>query len=100
MGSSVDVLRDVLIHIFADIVKKAGMPVIKSPHDVRRTVCTNLYLNGMPPKRIQKVMGHETLEQTLEYIRSTNDDLEDSQFFNLLNQAAPDNVIPMKTKVG
>jgi len=54
----------------------------------------------MPPKRIQKVMGHETLEQTLEYIRSTNDDLEDSQFFNLLNQAAPDNVIPMKTKVG
>lgn len=45
-------------------------------------------------------MGHETLEQTLEYIRSTNDDLEDSQFFNLLNQAAPDNVIPMKTKVG
>lgn len=80
--------------------KKAGMPVIKSPHDVRRTVCTNLYLNGMPPKRIQTVMGHETLEQTLEYIRSTNDDLEDSQFFNLLNQAAPDNVIPMKTKVG
>ena len=80
--------------------KEAGMLVIKSPHDVRRTVCTNLYLNGMPPKRIQKVMGHETLEQTLEYIRSTNDDLEDSQFFNLLNQAAPDNVIPMKTKVG
>ena len=40
------------------------------------------------------------LEQTLEYIRSTNDDLEDSQFFNLLNQATPDNVIPMKTKVG
>ncbi len=25
---------------------------------------------------------------------------EDSQFFNLLNQATPDNVIPMKTKVG
>ena len=40
------------------------------------------------------------LEQTLEYIRSTNDDLEDSQFSNLLNQASPDNVIPMKTKVG
>lgn len=62
--------------------------------------CSRINLNGMPPKRIQKVMGHETLEQTLEYIRSTNDDLEDSQFFNLLNQAAPDNVIPMKTKVG
>lgn len=80
--------------------KKAGMLVIKSPHDVRRTVCTNLYLNGMPPKRIQKVMGHETLEQTLEYIRSTNDDLEDILFFNKLNQSTPENVIPTRAKIG
>lgn len=82
--------------------KKAEMLVIKSPHDVRRTVCTNLYLNGMPLKRIQTVMGHETLEQTLEYIRLTNDDLEDLQFFNMLNQnqATTDNVIPLKTKIG
>ncbi len=32
--------------------RKAGMTVIKSPHDIRRTVLTNLYMAGMPLKKI------------------------------------------------
>lgn len=54
--------------------KKAGMSVIKSPHDVRRTVLTNLYLAGMPLKQVQKYAGHASLQQTMDYLRIADDD--------------------------
>lgn len=49
--------------------KQAGMDVLKSPHDVRRTAFTNLYLAGVDIKIIQKIAGHETVKQTEEYLQ-------------------------------
>lgn len=49
--------------------KQAGMSVSKSPHDVRRTAFTNLYLAGVDIKIIQKIAGHETVKQTEEYLQ-------------------------------
>lgn len=55
--------------------KQAGMSVIKSQHDIRRTVLTNLHTKiGMPLRLIQHFAGHSSLKQTLEYIRISEDD--------------------------
>ena len=52
----------------------ANMDVLKSQHDIRRTFCTNLYYTGMPLKNIQKLMGHSSLKQTMDYIKFKEDD--------------------------
>lgn len=49
--------------------KQAKMEVLKSQHDIRRTFATNLYYTGFPIKNISLSMGHETIEQTEEYIK-------------------------------
>lgn len=68
--------------------KHAGMDVIKSPHDVRRTVLTNLYYAGMPLKKIQEYAGHSSLKQTMDYIRISDDDLDMSQYLNTLSASS------------
>ncbi len=54
--------------------RKAKMNVLKSQHDIRRTFCTNLFYAGMNPKDIQSLMGHESLEQTMDYIKKKASD--------------------------
>lgn len=49
--------------------KKAEMNQIKSSHDIRRTVFTDLFYAGMPLKNIQKFAGHATMAQTEAYIK-------------------------------
>lgn len=49
--------------------KQAGMETLKSQHDIRRTFATNLYYIGFPIKNISIAMGHETIEQTEQYIK-------------------------------
>ena len=51
----------------------AGMNVIKSCHDIRRTCLTEMYDAGIPLKQLQYFAGHETPMQTLDYIRRRND---------------------------
>ena len=63
---------------------KSNMEVIKSPHDIRRTVLTNLYMNGMPLKKIQEYAGHSSLKQTMEYIRIVNDDGDIQEYLEML----------------
>ncbi len=65
--------------------RQAGMTVIKSPHDIRRTVLTNLYNVGMPLKKIQVYAGHSTLQQTMDYIRISEDDLDMLRYLNTLS---------------
>lgn len=48
---------------------KAKMDILKSQHDARRTFATNLFYAGMNEKNIQSLMGHERLEQTMDYIK-------------------------------
>lgn len=65
--------------------RQAGMTVIKSPHDIRRTVLTNLYNVGMPLKKIQLFAGHSSLQQTMDYIRISEDDLDMLRYLNTLS---------------
>lgn len=49
--------------------RQAGMEILKSQHDARRTFATNLFYKKMNVKDIQALMGHESVEQTLDYIK-------------------------------
>lgn len=73
--------------------RQAGMTVIKSPHDIRRTVLTNLYNVGMPLKKIQIFAGHSSLQQTMDYIRISEDDLDMLQYLNTLSVSNNSNII-------
>jgi len=46
--------------------KRIGMHV--TPHDIRRSVLTHMYLRGCPPKQLQYFAGHQSVEQTMRYI--------------------------------
>lgn len=61
------------------------MSVIKSPHDMRRTVLTNLYIAGMNLKKIQEYAGHTTLRQTMDYLRIPDDNQNIMQYLNTLS---------------
>lgn len=51
-----------------------------SPHDLRRTYATLLYLDGTPLKDIQTRLGHCSEEMTLKYIRCISTDEEKSAY--------------------
>lgn len=55
--------------------RKAEMNILKSQHDARRTFATNLFYAGMNAKDIQALMGHENIEQTMDYIKKKNTDI-------------------------
>lgn len=54
--------------------REAGMQVLKSQHDIRRTFATNLHYIGVPTKTISDLMGHDSIKQTEEYIKTKRDD--------------------------
>lgn len=66
--------------------RESGMSVIKSPHDIRRTVLTKLYFAGMPLKKIQEFAGHSTLQQTMDYIRISADEENMMPYLNSLSE--------------
>ncbi len=76
--------------------RQSGMSVIKSPHDIRRTVLTNLYEAGMPLKKIQEYAGHSSLKQTMDYIRISDEDLDMSQYLSTLSAEMPEKVIEFR----
>lgn len=63
--------------------REIGMQELKSQHDIRRTFCTNLYYSGMPLKNIQKIMGHGSLKQTMDYIKF-NDKIDTLQYLEVI----------------
>lgn len=63
--------------------REIGMQELKSQHDIRRTFCTNLYYSGMPLKNIQKIMGHGSLKQTMDYIKF-NDEIDTLQYLEVI----------------
>ena len=74
-NASTDYLNDMCnSRVFDNIIrrysKKCNFDYIYSPHDLRRTYATQLYLNGTPIKDIQKRLGHTTPDMTLQYIKS------------------------------
>lgn len=54
---------------FASSVKKSGYDRRMTPHDLRRAAATHAHLDdGVPLARIQRILGHSSVEQTMEYI--------------------------------
>ena len=73
------------------------MTTIKSPHDVRRTGLTSLYKQGMPLKKIQRFAGHSSLKQTMDYLRISDEDLDDEMYTESMYSQAPlDNIIDFR----
>jgi site-specific recombinase XerD len=62
------------------IVKKAlrdlGLP--GSTHTLRRTYATSLYKAGMDIYKLQKLMGHTSIQTTTGYVQMCDEDLRDS----------------------
>lgn len=54
--------------------RECNMPELKSQHDIRRTVITNLYYKGVPLKEIQRIAGHSSLNMTMSYIKFQDND--------------------------
>lgn len=46
---------------------KTSLPKIMTPHTLRHTFCTKLANAGMNPKALQYVMGHSSINMTLDY---------------------------------
>lgn len=65
---------------------EAGMSECKSPHDIRRTVITNLHRLGMPIEKLKEYAGHETIQQTLDYINNVEGSDDDLKYFEMLNR--------------
>lgn len=53
--------------------RQAGMEVIKSPHDIRRTFITALAKAGMNIDTVRQLAGHENIEMTMKYLRNDSD---------------------------
>lgn len=65
--------------------KKAGMLKMKRLHDIRRTFVTNLYSKGMPLNDIRRIAGHSSIDQTMDYIKITEDDISNKEYLEALS---------------
>jgi integrase len=55
--------------VFKQAIAKAGIDRRITPHDLRRTAATRMHFEmGMPLVRLQVILGHNSLDQTREYI--------------------------------
>ena len=52
---------------------------MKRLHDIRRTFVTNLYSKGMPLNDIRRIAGHSSIDQTMDYIKITEDDISNKE---------------------
>ena len=66
--------------------RHAKMSELKSQHDIRRTVITNLYESGVPLKEIQRIAGHSSLKQTFDYIKFKNSENDAFYIENLCSK--------------
>jgi len=57
-----------------------------TPHDLRRVAATHLHLDGMPLTKLQGILGHNSIEQTRDYIMDGESNLNgsDSPFDKLM----------------
>lgn len=72
----------------------AQLPNI-TPHIFRHTFCTNMLNHGMNIKTIQYIMGHSTINITLNIYAHTTKDMVFSDFFNVIN-TSKDNLVHVK----
>ena len=56
------------------IGKKAGVAHV-NPHKFRRTLATEMARHGMPIQTVSRLLGHEKIETTMEYVMMKPDDI-------------------------
>ena len=71
--------------------KLANMSCVKSSHDIRRTVITELFNAKVPAKEIQAFAGHSTFEQTLKYVRRQSESVDLVPFLDMLAEEPDEN---------
>ncbi len=60
---------------FGSAVERAGLQDVRF-HDLRRTFGTNCVFKNVPPKTLQKWMGHKSIETTMKYYVVSPEDYE------------------------
>jgi integrase/recombinase XerD len=58
--------------LMKEYVRKAGITAAMTPHILRHTFATEMYIQGVPFSAIQIMMGHEKKEETSLYIHVTS----------------------------
>lgn len=59
---------------------RTGLPYKRSMHDIRRTYASICFLNDVPLHVIQRQLGHETMQQTMDYIKDLISEQEGRKF--------------------
>ena len=59
--------ENALKQVFTRLAKKSGIPRLHV-HLLRHTMATNYLLSGENPIKLQRILGHETLEMTRRYV--------------------------------
>lgn len=74
--------------IVALYAKKAGLPVLATPHTLRHSFATDLLTQGVDLRTVQEFLGHRTIVTTQVYTHVTNKRLRDihRQFHGKKNQ--------------
>jgi type 1 fimbriae regulatory protein FimB len=68
--------KDDIYRIVVDLGKAAGIAI--NPHRLRDTCGTNLLDSDVPAERVQQILGHSNLKQTLAYSRVNNKKVAES----------------------
>jgi len=58
--------RDIVKHPFRRLTAAAGLPAIRL-HDLRHSFASQLVMEGVPLRAVQKFLGHSTLDMTMRY---------------------------------
>ena len=60
---------------FARAVNSCGYDPALTPHCLRHTTCTRLINGGLPMPKVQRLMGHKSIQTTMRYFHMLDDDL-------------------------
>lgn len=74
-------LQPLTIASVEHMVKTAGAAITSNriyPHLFRRTVATDALRKGMPVEQIQKMLGHENIETTMQYAMVAEDSIKEA----------------------
>lgn len=58
--------------------KKASIPDLTGPHDLRHTFASRLFEKGVDAPSVQRLMGHSSIETTMIYTHQTSDHLKEA----------------------
>ena len=61
--------------VLKQVAGRAGVEHVH-PHKFRRTLATNLARRGMPIHDVARILGHENIETTMEYVVLNDDDIK------------------------